>query len=291
MLPEPVTLRITGVPEHFNLPWMLGLERRAFVRAGIDLQWRTAPGGTGEMCELLRSGEVDLAVLVTEGAVRDILNGNPSRIVSNYVDSPLTWGVHVGAGTTLRTPADLVHVPFAISRPNSGSHLVALGYAKKLGWQPQEKDFVVVHNLKNAMARLQEEEPIVFLWDAAMTSPFVDQGLLRRVDSYAPPWPCFVVVAREAIIQEEAGAIRRALKVMHDQARGLMAKKQAPEMIAQRYGMGLPAATEWFTGTRWNTTGTVDPKELLSVASALHSVGVLDHALSGTELEKLTCAI
>lgn len=285
------TLRIAGVPEHFNLPWMLGLERRAFVRAKIDLQWRTVPEGTGAMCELLRAGEVDLAVLVTEGAVRDILNGNQSRIISNYVDSPLTWGVHVGATTDLRGAADLVNVPFAISRPNSGSHLVAMGYAKHLGWLPKEQDFVVVHNLKNAVARLQEKDPLVFLWDAAMTSPYVDQGILRRVDNYAPPWPCFVVVAREAIIKEEADAIRRTLKVMHDQARGLMVKKSAPEMIAQRYGMGLPAATEWFTGTRWNTTGTVDPKKLLSVVSALHSVGVLDHALSGTELEELTCAL
>ena len=268
------TLRIAGVPEHFNLPWILGLERRAFVRASIDLQWRTVPEGTGAMCDLLRAGEVDMAVLVTEGAVRDILNGNPSRIISNYVDSPLTWGVHVGAATTLRTPADLVHVPFAISRPNSGSHLVAMGYAKKLGWQPQEKDFVVVHNLKNAVARLQEKEPLVFLWDAAMTSPFVDQGLLRRVDSYAPPWPCFVVVARESIIQEEAGAIRRALKVMHDQARGLMAKKQAPEMIAHRYGMSLAAAQEWFRTVRWNVDGNVDQQALAAVQDNLTTLGM-----------------
>ncbi len=96
-----VPLRIAGVPEHFNLPWHLGLERRAFVRAGVELKWRTVPEGTGAMCKLLRNGEVDMAVLVMEGAVSDILGGNPSRIVSQFVDTPLTWGVHVGAHTTL----------------------------------------------------------------------------------------------------------------------------------------------------------------------------------------------
>ena len=64
----PTTLRIAGVPEHFNLPFQLGLERRAFIRAGIDLKWRTVPEGTGAMCDLLLNGEIELAVLVTDGA-------------------------------------------------------------------------------------------------------------------------------------------------------------------------------------------------------------------------------
>ncbi len=272
---ELTSIRVAGVPEHFNLPWMLGMERRAFVRAGIDLQWRTVPEGTGAMCELLRAGEVDMAVLVTEGAVRDILNGNPSRIVSTYVDSPLTWGVHVGANTALRTPAELVDVPFAISRPNSGSHLVALNYAKRCGWLPDESDFEVVHNLKNAVARLQEKDPLVFLWDAAMTSPYVDQGLLRRVDSYAPPWPCFVVVAREAAIAAHRPALHRTLKVVRDQARGLMEKKQAPEMIAQRYGMSVEAAKEWFSTVRWNLDGRMNAEALEQVAGTLRATGLI----------------
>ena len=74
---ELIPLRLAGVPEHFNLPWILGLERRAFVRAGIDLKWRTVPEGTGAMCKLMRAGELDLAIMVTEGAVRDILHHRP----------------------------------------------------------------------------------------------------------------------------------------------------------------------------------------------------------------------
>jgi len=58
------TLRIAGVPEPYNLPWHLGLERRSFIRAKIALKWRTVPQGTGAMCELLRKGAIDLAVLV-----------------------------------------------------------------------------------------------------------------------------------------------------------------------------------------------------------------------------------
>lgn len=263
------TLRIAGVPEPFNLPWQLALERRAFVRAKIELKWRTVPEGTGRMCELLRKGETDLAVLVTEGAVKDILSGNPSRIVSSFVDTPLTWGVHVGAHTALRTPGDLQGVPFAISRFNSGSHLMSLAYAKEHGRHLSEKDFIVVNDLAGAVKRLQEPEPAIFLWEKFITAAHVHAGTLRRVDEYRPSWPCFVVVARHAVLEEHGDAVQRLMKVVRDQARGLMEKKSAPEMVAQRYGMSVVDAKEWFQSVRWNLEGASSSKVFEAVTDAL----------------------
>ena len=269
-----VPLRIAGVPEHFNLPWHLGLERRAFVRAGVELKWRTVPEGTGAMCKLLRNGEVDMAVLVMEGAVRDILGGNPSRIVSQFVDTPLTWGVHVGAHTELHAPADLRGVPFAISHMNSGSHLMALSYAQQHGWSPSEKDFIVVNDLKGAVARLKSSGPAIFLWEKYITAAHVHSGELRRVDEHRPTWPCFVVVARNEVIEAHAREIQLTLKVVRDQARGLMAKRTAPEMIAQRYGLTLEDAREWFRGVRWNVAGGIDEAAVRTVAMVLQGVGM-----------------
>ncbi|MBK7298574.1 MAG: hypothetical protein IPI91_18965 [Flavobacteriales bacterium] len=54
------TIRLAGVPEPFNLPWILALERRAFVRAKIDVKWQTVPQGTGEMCKMLHQDQVDM---------------------------------------------------------------------------------------------------------------------------------------------------------------------------------------------------------------------------------------
>lgn len=279
-----VELRIAGVPEPFNLPWQLALERRAFVRAKIELKWRTVPQGTGAMCELLRKGEIDLAVLVTEGAVKDILSGNPSRIVSPFVDTPLTWGVHVGAHTALRTPEDLKGVPFAISRFNSGSHLMSLAYAKAHGWEPTEKDFIVVNDLAGAVKRLQEPEPAVFLWEKFITASHVHAGTLRRVDEYRPSWPCFVVVARNEVLMEHADAVQRLIRVVRDQARGLMEKKSAPEMVAQRYGMAVADAKEWCGGVRWNVDGKMEPAQLNPVLEALVRSGSLDQPVPATAL-------
>ncbi|MEO8067522.1 MAG: ABC transporter substrate-binding protein [Flavobacteriales bacterium] len=284
---ELTALRIAGVPEHFNLPWQLGLERRAFVRAGIDLRWRTVPEGTGAMCELLRKGEVDMAVLVTEGAVRDILRGNPSRIVSHFVDSPLTWGVHVGAKTALHSAADLAQVPYAISRFNSGSHLMAMQYARLRGRTLTDKDLLVVNDLNGAVERLSGPEPVAFLWEKSSTSPQLHSGVLRRVDAVQNAWPAFVVVVRNEVLAEHAKAVQRVLKVVRDQAQGLMQKKKAPELVTQRYGLALADAEEWFKEVRWNVDGKLDAVSLMEVGRTLSELGLLDKVTTGESLKDI----
>ncbi|HBK82778.1 MAG TPA: ABC transporter substrate-binding protein, partial [Flavobacterium sp.] len=91
------TIKIAGVPEHFNLPWHLCIENGDFEDAGIDLEWTDVPEGTGKMCQMLRDESTDLAVVLTEGIIKDICAGNQSTIVQKYVESPLLWGIHVDA--------------------------------------------------------------------------------------------------------------------------------------------------------------------------------------------------
>lgn len=270
---ELTPIRVAGVPEHFNLPWMLALERRAFVRAGVDVQWRTVPEGTGAMCNLLRAGEVDLALLVTEGAVRDILDGAPCRIIAPFVDSPLTWGVHVGSGSSIEKPEQLRGLPFVISQLNSGSHLAALTYARGKGWVLNEKDLVVVNDLKGALAQLAKPEPMGFLWEKFTTKPHVDTGVLRRVDEYRTTWPSFMLVGTEAVLQAHPKEIGRLLKVLRDQAAGVMAKRTAPEMIAHRYGLSLSDAQEWFATVRWNSGAPIGLEALRAVVKTLDEAG------------------
>ncbi len=273
---DPVKLRIAGVGEHFNLPWQLGLERRAFFRAGVELRWRTVKEGTGAMCDLLRKGEVELAVLVTEGAVMDILKGNPSRIVWAFVDSPLTWGLHVGAGSPRSSLEELKGDPFVISRFGSGSHLAALAFAQQQGWTPTEDKFIVANDLDGAIKALQGAEPATFLWERYTTKPFVDQGLLRCVGTYRNSWPAFVLVAREDVLAGHGQEVQRLVKIVRDQAAGLMQKKSAPEMIAHRYGLTVVDAREWFAEVRWNTAGELPEDAFPEVVSSLKEIGIWD---------------
>ncbi len=246
-----ITLRIAGVPEPYNLPWHLAMEQGRFAEAGIDLQWHTVPEGTGRMCQMLREGHLDMAVLVTEGAVRDILNGGPHRIVSNFVESPLPWGVHVPANSALHHPSELKGVPFAISRLGSGSHIMAMLYAERLGWSPAPDDLVVVHNMEGAARRMAEGSPVIFLWETYVTSRYVEAGVMRRVDEVRGDWPGFVIVAREEFARMQPDVLRNALAVLDHAVRDLDLGARTVELVMQNAGFREALAREWLAHARW----------------------------------------
>ena len=87
-----ISLTVAGVPEHFNYPWYLSLKNKEYTKNNINLRWKDFPGGTGAMCKALRTGEVDIAIVLTEGIIKDIAAGNPSKIVQTYIETPLIWG-------------------------------------------------------------------------------------------------------------------------------------------------------------------------------------------------------
>jgi ABC-type nitrate/sulfonate/bicarbonate transport system substrate-binding protein len=86
-------INIGGVTEHFNLPWNLAVEQNKFSEAGVDLNWKFFPGGTGVMTEALRTGELDLAILLTEGFISAAAKGLKAKIVKEYITSPLGFTI------------------------------------------------------------------------------------------------------------------------------------------------------------------------------------------------------
>ena len=101
------TVHIAGVPEHFNYPWLLAMEEGAFKHRGLAVEWMDVPEGTGRMCEMLVKKQTDLAIILTEGIIKSICEGNPARIVQGYVASPLLWGIHVGAASAYQNEKEL----------------------------------------------------------------------------------------------------------------------------------------------------------------------------------------
>jgi hypothetical protein len=49
------------------------------------------------MTAALHDGDIEVALVLTEGAVLDILKGGDNRLVGIYVESPFVWGIHVAA--------------------------------------------------------------------------------------------------------------------------------------------------------------------------------------------------
>lgn len=117
-------LRIAGVPEHFNYPWELAAQEGLYQKLGLKLSFQEVPGGTGAMCSALAKREVHAALLLTEGAVLDVLRGSGNRLLKVYVSTPLEWGIHVPAASSIKDPRELAGRTVAISREGSGSHLI-----------------------------------------------------------------------------------------------------------------------------------------------------------------------
>ncbi len=149
-------VKIIGVPEHFNLPWHLAIEEGAFKSRGIDLEWTDIHEGTGRMAQMLADEETDLAIILTEGIVKSITDGNPSKIAQTYISSPLLWGIHVAANSNFNSIADIKNTSAAISRYGSGSHLMAYVHAKQQNWNTKDLEFKIINNLSGAVKGLTE---------------------------------------------------------------------------------------------------------------------------------------
>jgi len=192
-------IKLAGVPEHFNYPWIQGIQQGLFESVGLDVQWINVPEGTGKLCAMLRANEIDVAIVLTEGIFKEISEGNPAVIVQKFVESPLLWGIHVAATSPYYSVADLQYKKAAISRIGSGSQLMAHINAHNQGWK-NVTAFEIVHTIHGAVDALTSQKADYFMWEHFMTKPLVDQGIFRRLADCPTPWPCFVIAVRHTFL-------------------------------------------------------------------------------------------
>ncbi len=269
------TLQVVGVPEHFNYPWQQALEKGLFTASGIDLQWTDVPEGTGKMCQMLREGLADVAIILTEGIVRDILAGNPSRIIQEYVASPLLWGIHVGAASRFKQLSDLNGAKVAISRMGSGSHLMACVHAEQQGWDAQNLSFEMVHTIDGAVDALTNGTADYFMWEHFMTKPLVDQGIFRHLGDCPTPWPCFVVAVRQEVLQKHPELIAQTLNIINEQTRKFKSQPHLDLILAQKYHQKPEDIREWLSLTEWSQKN-ISPQVLNQVQNQLWALGLID---------------
>ena len=245
-------VKIIGVPEHFNMPWHLAIEEGAFEERGIELEWTDIPEGTGKMCQMLENKETDLAIILTEGLIKSITEGNPAKIVQEYIASPLHWGIHVGAKSTYNSIDDLMGRKVAISRFGSGSHLMAYVNAQNEGWDTQNLQFEVINNLDGAVEALTRGTADYFMWEHFTTKPLVDQQVFRRLGDCPTPWPCFVIAATDSFIQDNASTLEHILEIINMYTADFKQIPSIDRTLANRYGQQLEDIQEWMSMTRWS---------------------------------------
>lgn len=278
-------LRVGGVKEPFNLPWIRAFEADSFAHLDLEVTFAEFAGGTGALVGALEDRILDLATLVTAGAVTAIANGSGVRLHSSFTASPLTWGIHVAAGADQSEVSELKGKKFAISRHGSGSELMAYVLADQQGWKLKDKQFVVVGGIDGAVEALPKRKAHIFLWERFVTAPLVKQGIFKRIGDVPTPWPAFYTAARPGLLANNRDLIDQVVSIVLGHAAELVADPERTiDEIVDRYGMSKRDARSWLKGVEWPTTVHIDDDVLTSVMTTMAELGRIDEPVTVSHL-------
>ena len=267
--------KIGGVPEHFNLPWKLAIEERKLVDLGVELHWSDMTGGTGQMIKGIQTGTLDIAVLLTEGITKSILQGLDAKIVTVFVTTPLRWGIHVPYNSDIQTVKQLENQTFAISREGSGSHLMTYLRAKQEGWNLKDLKLNVVGDVYGGLWALENNQAQAFLWEKYTTFPFTEQKKCRYIDEVVTPWPCFVIAVRSELLKENEVLLKTVFESVNQEAKALKENPNAAEIIAWRYNLKLEQTKSWLSETDWNYDNSLMKDSIEKVVNTLESLELI----------------
>lgn len=270
-------IRVGGVPEHYNFPWYSAIEDKDFESVGLNVSWKECWGGTGEMLNDIKENNLDVIVALTEGVVKNILAEQNMKIIHVYVTSPLVWGVHTHFTSFLSDLREIQGKKFAISRINSGSHLMSKVYAQQKQFTIPDEDFIIINDIHGARKSLASGETDVFLWEKFTTKPYVDSGEFKRIGEVRTPWPCFVIAASTHFVENHQDELELMLEVLLSKIDELLDNLDTEQRIAQKFGLKIEDVELWFRDVRWNLSTEDNPKILASAADALVKYGVVEH--------------
>ena len=279
-----IRLRIGGVPEHYNLPWHMARKSGALQTQGINPEWTDFYEGTGGMIQAIKNDELDIAVLLTEGAISGISRSANYKIVSFYTDSPIIWGIHVPADSDIDDVDEIYHHRYAISRYGSGSHLMPYVHARQKDWPVHKLQFRVINNLDGARMAFKEDQADVFFWEKFTTKPYVDSGEFRRIGECPTPWSCFVVVASHQTLALHADKVKTLLQETFAQAQKLYNDPNRIDIISKQFDLLPEDVEEWLTYTRWSSEINLKKDVLTDTTETLKDLGLVHQRFKVSDL-------
>jgi len=279
-------LRVGGVKEPFNLPWLLAFEDDAFASLDAEVTFTHYEGGTGALVGALEDGFLDLATVLTEGGVTAIGRGSKIRLHSAFTTTPLRWGIHVSSKATQESVDQLKGKKFAISRYGSGSELMAYVLADEQGWTLKDSQFVEVGGIKGAVEALPKRKAHIFLWERFVTAPFVRKGVFKRVDDLTAPWPAFYTAARPGLLENDRKLIDDVVDIVLGYATRLEQDESGTvDLICERYDIDRRSARTWFQGVDWPEATMVDEPMLTGVIDRMVELGRIPEAIPVSGLQ------
>ena len=274
-----MTLRLGGVPEHFNHVFALAEKHGLYQKHNVQVQFVVQACGTGQMIESLEHDEVDVIVALTEGLVRHILTQPTDvRLLGTYVNSPLCWALSTRPGK--ETGSSMDGKTFGYSRPGSGSQLMAHVLAHRDGISVKT---ALVGNFQALRDSVLSGETDAFLWETFTTKPFHDSGALKRSGQVVAPWPAFMYAAKQSVVTKKMSAMENMLAAVQEAAVWFHAQQHAmPAEIAAVFGLAQEDAEEWYRAVDIVAHRRVSAAALETVESTLVAANVMDRATTKT---------
>lgn len=213
------SLRIAFVPEHFSTPLAFAAQK-----FGLEASLHPFPSGTGAMVAALRSGEVDVAIGLTEGFIAglgkpDLPAANPDggyRLVGTYVTTPLCWAILAGSApeNPVSAVADLRGRRIGVSRLGSGSHVMGYVLADQQGWLDNTENSEpwsatrILDNFSGLIKGVNasnndDNRADFFMWETFTSSRAIARGEIKRVGEIYTPWSSWLIVTSTAVPAED----------------------------------------------------------------------------------------
>lgn len=271
-------ISIGGVEEYFNFPVKQLVKQ---TESSLNTSWIAVPQGTGELTRKLDSGELEIAILLSEGAVKSIYDGAALKIVSNYVQSPVQWGIFTAPHVVNFSIHELTKVRIAISKRGSGSHLMAIHLALIHGIPVDQLHFVEVQTLAGAIHSFQQGSTDLFMWEKYTADILVKQGVFSLFGIHPTPWSGFVLAASNSALSDKASEIHTFLLQLLTLANAIQHDQTSFQgAIASMFGLEMSVCKEALSQLMWNDSIRLPTDLIPAVTTVFQHAGIIKKPLA-----------
>jgi len=188
----------------------------------------------------------------------------------------LVWGIHVANNSSFQKISDLEYATIAISRVGSGSHLMAIVNAYNNGWDINRLKFKVVNDLEGGIKALTKGEADYFMWEHFTTKPLVDNNTFRIIGDCPTPWPCFVIAARDEILENHPEEIKTILNIINTKTANFKQTENIDVILSNRYQQKLEDIQKWLSITEWESEKQISKEFIENVQNKMIAFNVID---------------
>ena len=166
---------------------------------------------------------------------------------------------------------------------------MAIVNAYQQGFDQQKIQYEIVKDIDGAIDALKNGKADYFMWEHFTTKPLVDQGVFKRIESITTPWPCFVMVVRNEILDNEKRAIKKVVQIINRQLKEFdnpLHDDAIIQLFSSRYGQKKEDVKEWLAITQWNGKKTISKKLINSIQNKLLQFNVIEKTVDHNTLIK-----